>query len=346
MSAHAATAGAAHDLARLLALVPRLVPGVPRRVGDVAAELRLAPGELLKLVRLLDARGDELAGYVEPVRILVERDHDDTADADATIELLTPGHFLRPMRLTTGELHALELGLAMLAGDCAPGEEAAIAEARARLRQVLVERPAAREDARALEPPPGPVDPIAARLRRTLATLRRARLARRAVECFYQAGEAVAAVQRVVHPWALVTAEGAWYCIAWCTRSGALRNFRLDRMASVALTDVAYDIPDDFSPSAVLAEGTAFVGGAPATCTIRYSPTIAKWIAERHGAPLDADGALTLRWPLADTDWAVRHVLQYAGEAEALEPPALRAAIAARVDTLLGDAGDANIRSG
>mgnify|MGYP002778464579 CR=1 FL=1 len=333
--------GAPHDLARLLALIPRLPPFEPRRVGDVAAELGLAPAAVLRLVRQLETRGEELAGYVDPVRILVEPDGDDddgTPLADRTLELQASSHFLRPMRLTTGELHALELGLAMLAGDCAPDEEAAIAEARARLRELLVQRPRDAGDARTLAPPAGPVEPIAARLRGTLATLRRARLARRAVECFYQAGEAVAAVQRVVHPWALVTASGEWYCIAWCTRSGALRNFRLDRMASVALTDIAYDIPDDFSPTAVLAEGTAFVGAAPATCTIRYTARIAPWLRERHDVALDADGALTVRLPLADTDWAVRHVLQYAGEAEALEPPALRAAIAARVSALL--AGD------
>ena len=81
-----------------------------------------------------------------------------------------------------------------------------------------------------------------------------------------------------------------------------------------------------------------FVAGASVpTCRIRYAPRIARWIAEREGVAPDADGAVTLDWPLADVDWAVRHVLQYAGDARVLEPAELRAAVAARVEAMLAE---------
>ena len=35
--------------------------------------------------------------------------------------------------------------------------------------------------------------------------------------------------------------------------------------------------------------------------------------------------------PLADTDWAVRHVLQYGPDVEVLEPDAVREAVVARL---------------
>ncbi len=58
--------------------------------------------------------------------------------------------------------------------------------------------------------------------------------------------------------------------------------------------------------------------------TVRYSPRIARWVAEREGKPLDEDGSLTLEHPVADDSWAVRHVLQYGPDAELLEPAELR----------------------
>jgi hypothetical protein len=48
---------------------------------------------------------------------------------------------------------------------------------------------------------------------------------------------------------------------------------------------------------------------------VKYSPKIARWIAEREGVELDADGSLTIEHPLADQEWGVRHVLQYGPDA-------------------------------
>ena len=70
------------------------------------------------------------------------------------------------------------------------------------------------------------------------------------------------------------------------------------------------------------------------TLRVRYSPKVARWIAEREGKPIDADGSLTLEHPLADTDWAVRHVLQYGPDAEVLEPAAVREEIVRRLEAL------------
>jgi predicted DNA-binding transcriptional regulator YafY len=64
---------------------------------------------------------------------------------------------------------------------------------------------------------------------------------------------------------------------------------------------------------------------------VKYSPRIARWIAEREGVSPDPDGSLTLEHPLADADWGLRHVLQYGPDAEVLEPLDLRAEIVRRL---------------
>ena len=75
--------------------------------------------------------------------------------------------------------------------------------------------------------------------------------------------------------------------------------------------------------------------GDPRTMRVRYSPRIARWIAEREALALDADGSLTMEHPLADVQWGVRHVLQYGPDAEVLEPAELRDEVVRRLGTLL-----------
>ena len=69
---------------------------------------------------------------------------------------------------------------------------------------------------------------------------------------------------------------------------------------------------------------------------VHYSPRIARWIAEREGVELEADGSLTMEHPLADVQWGVRHVLQYGPDAEVLEPAEVREEVARRLATLVG----------
>jgi predicted DNA-binding transcriptional regulator YafY len=73
--------------------------------------------------------------------------------------------------------------------------------------------------------------------------------------------------------------------------------------------------------------------------TVWYSHRIARWIAEREGCTLSDDGSLTLEHPLADEEWAVRHVLQYGPDAEVLHPPELRALLARRLAEMAADQG-------
>jgi predicted DNA-binding transcriptional regulator YafY len=121
------------------------------------------------------------------------------------------------------------------------------------------------------------------------------------------------------------------YLLAHCPRSDGLRVFRLDRIESAMLGDEQFALPPGFSVDAVLEDGRAFIAGRHDTLRVRYSPRIARWIAEREGVPLDADGSLTLAHPLADPEWALRHVLQYGPDATVLAPTTVRDALVERV---------------
>jgi predicted DNA-binding transcriptional regulator YafY len=90
----------------------------------------------------------------------------------------------------------------------------------------------------------------------------------------------------------------------------------------------------DFSLDTVIKDGEAFQAATPGILRLRYSPRIARWIAEREGKTLAEDGSLTRDHPLADRDWAVRHVLQYGADVTVLEPAEVREAVRHRLEAM------------
>ena len=78
-------------------------------------------------------------------------------------------------------------------------------------------------------------------------------------------------------------------------------------------------------------------GDGAGTLRLRYSARIARWIAEREGKTLAEDGTLTVEHPLADPDWAVRHVLQYGPDVAVLGPDEVREAVVRRLEWMAGD---------
>ena len=149
----------------------------------------------------------------------------------------------------------------------------------------------------------------------------------------YQAGGTSESTERTVCPHAIVFAEQMWYVVATGGHDG-LRFFRLDRVQAAELVDEPLE-RDDEIVLRVQQTGRAFESGSSARMRVRYTPRIARWVAEREGRELDGDGALTMEHPLADASWAVQQVLQYGPDAEVLEPPDLRAEIARRLAGLV-----------
>ena len=315
------TAPAAEQLRRLLHLIPELADGDEHALDEVARRAGVDVATLVADLRALADRYDDPGGFVEGVQIEIGPTH----------ARVRTDHFLRPMRLTTGELRALELGLAMLQRERPAAERDAIARARARLEEAIVETDddfagAARHADLAATAHPG-----------HLAALRTGLQEHRVVRLGYRRSGAAEPTERDVRPYALVAANGAWYVVAHCEVVSALRIFRLDRVTSAELRDDArFDPPADFSLEEVVREGRVFTAPEAATMTVRYSPRIARWIAEREGRAPDPDGSITVEHPLADPAWAVRHVLQYGADAEVLAPASVREALATRLRAMLG----------
>jgi len=319
---------AAARLRRILLLIPHLADSEDHRVDDLACAIGSDRATVMRDIEALVTRSDEPGGFVPGVNIYFTGEE---------VSLVSQP-FRRPMRLTASELGALELGLAMLRAERAPDEQSAVNHALERLRKALVHVPADMVqiplDAAAMSQRvaslPSPGNPEA------LAVVQRATVSRKKLRLAYRGGDSTEASERTIQPYALVVASGSWYVLAWCESAEGIRTFRLDRIERIEQLDESYQIPATFSVDEHLTDRKVLRIGEARTMRVRYSARIARWIAEREGGEVDADGSLTLEHPLADVQWGVRHALQYGPDAEVLEPPDVRAEIARRLSALTG----------
>jgi proteasome accessory factor C len=308
---------ATDQLRRVLAVIPRLADGEEHPIGEIAKMAGVDTPTLMRDLEALAFRYDEPAGFVEGLQLYLDAE---------TVSVMSK-HFLRPMRLSLQEMHALELGLSTLRLERPVEEHAGIERTRERLRQAMI----------ATEEQEGGSGLRMADIsipghEEHLATFREALRSRRKVDLSYHSSAAAEPNTRKVAPYGFVYASGMWYVVAHCDRSEGLRVFRLDRVRDAQLADGDYSVPEDFNVRAFVAEPRMFQWEGTEHMRVRYSPRIARWVAEREGLKLAADGSLTIDPPLADREWGIRHVLQYGPDAEVVEPAELRAAIIERLE--------------
>ena len=98
----------------------------------------------------------------------------------------------------------------------------------------------------------------------------------------------------------------------------------MDRILGAASTGAPFQVPAQFDAEAYIQAGRVYRGGQETEVRVRYSPKIARWIAEREEGEWDTSGGLTVTHRVADPHWIVRHVLQYGADAEVLEPEEVR----------------------
>ncbi len=318
------------QLERLLLALPHLEEDTALAFSELARRVGTDEHTLLADLQALGDRDRDVAGFNESIELHLGPD-----GVGARTDF-----FKRPMRLTRPELAALDLGLGMLLLERSLEERATIEETRAKVRRAAVPLPksvVAGVPTVTTVDPPNAVAAEAAPLElvQHFGVLWQARDEQRAVRIGYRSLDADTTEERTVHPWAVVRAHQHLYVVGWCTSVTDVRVFRLDRIASVAFDGTHFVVPPSFDVHAIVRDGRVFSGELPEDeLVVRYSPRIARWVAEREQVPVEDDGSVTVSWPLADDEWAVRHVLQYGADATVLAPVRVRDAIVQRLESL------------
>lgn len=308
--------GAAAQLRRILQVVPQIADGEEHSLEAIAARVGTTVDVLQRDLYSLVARYDAPGGFVEGVQLFV----------DAERVSAISNHFLRPMRLTVSELCALDLGLAVLRATRPPDEHSVLDRTRERLRAVIARLPR--------DPMPNGVHGVALGTEGDtghLATVRAALRETRKLRLAYRKSGAALAGERTVRPYGLLAGNGMLYIVAHCEREEALRLFRMDRVEAAEVSDASFERPAGFSVDDLVGDGRVFQHDAPEFMQVRYSPRVARWIAEREGKTRASNGTLTVDHPLADAEWGLRHVLQYGPDAEIVGPPSMRERVRERL---------------
>ncbi len=334
-----AAATAEAQLARILYILAAARGEDGVSVRELATRLGVEPATIRDDVA--EVTGREFyhpAASVPEMTILLER---------GRISVPVAGEFRRPMRLTPREAGALGLALRARAAEATSPLEEELLELATSLERALTApsprthrassgSPGGRGTESGPGPGPGPK-------RHTLATavaidpgvgaegvrllLEDAIVRRTPVRMTYLKPGDAAPAERVVHPYALVTAEGAWYLLAYSPERQGVREFRLDRILAAEATEGGFELPADFDPAWYTHEGKPYHASEDTEAVVRYSARVAPWVRERWGGQAQADGSVVVRHRVADPRWLVRQLLGFAGDAVVEAPAEMREAV-------------------
>ncbi len=295
---------------------------------------------VLELQRAGKRRAEDLAATFETSKRTIYRDMEALSEAGVPVVAvpglgyaLMEGYFLPPLSFNTDEATMLLLGSDVMAQQFDAQYRAAAQSAAAKIEGVLPEK--LRGEVRSLQESirffvPG--DPAE---QSRLQTLRRAILDRRTV-CFdYTArnpSESRPPATREVDPYALTHIAGSWHLTGHDHLRRARRNFRLDRMDTLTITDRGFRRP----------EHIAF-GPRPDDRTIiiraLFDADTARWVREARSyftvAEEETPDGLLVILTVRDERDVLQWLLSWGSHVHVLEPESLREQIAAEASALL-----------
>ncbi len=311
--AKAPTATATERLQRLLALVPYVISRNVVGMEETAAAFGITERELVDDLNLLWCVELRSPDPYCPIDLSYEGGEIVVSEAEAMD---------RPLRLGVDEACALLIALRMLAELPAIGDGSALGRTIAKLE--LAAGSAAGPSAQvAVQVEEVSSESVAAKVADALNRQRRLHLS------YYVPGRDEA-TERDVDPMRMLLVEGRSYLEGWCRRANAVRVFRLDRVLSIEVLDVAAEVPDSAEPVDV-DSGLFRPSPQDVQVELELGPA-GRWVAEYY--PCEQveelpDGWLRVRLRTPDTQWVRRLALRLGEDGRLVAPAALAEAVIA-----------------
>lgn len=304
---------ASERVAGLLIILPWLMKRKRVRLSDVAKQFRMNEEDLVADLQMAAVCG--VPPYTPDALVDVFID-------DGWVIAEIPKLFSRPLRLTSAEMYAI---IAMVeAAQRLPGaaSRTALASAVTKLKRL------------APDPDDAPVmidlpkDPLLEELQHAQKESLELRIAH------FNPSRSEASM-RTIRVAKIFSERGHWYVLADDEKSGAMRNFRVDRIQSIVRTGKVFDQAD----VARRAEGETdreWFGSELELVTLRVRDDAA-WIAEAYPTvkrSKNRDGSIDVSLRITSEHWLSRLLLRGGRNVEVLEPSkykGLQAATAAAV---------------
>jgi predicted DNA-binding transcriptional regulator YafY len=295
---------------RLITLIMLLQRRPNQKAADLAHELGVSVRSLFRYMEMLDEMGIPIYSERGPYGGFS----------------LVRGYKMPPMVFTPEEAVALTLGVGLVEAMWGALYREAATAALAKLNTVLPDEQRAQIAwaQRSL---------VATGMNRAnlieisphLEKLRQAIREQRQIHLVYRGAHPAPPGLRPVDPYALVHRWGWWYLVGFCHLRGALRSFRVDRMAAVDLTTIGFEIPGDFDVHAYLAK--ELQTQPLQRVRLRFSPQAAAAAQQNRSfwetIEEQPDGAVIVSMLTPELSWAASTVLAYGPIVTVLEPPEL-----------------------
>lgn len=147
----------------------------------------------------------------------------------------------------------------------------------------------------------------------------------------YQSDRSTEPVEQEVYPQGFVYHRGSLYLIAWSSRRGEIRTYKMDRIEDVHSTKLPATIPEDFDLAEWLEHSFGvFRSNSTELQTIRihFTREVARYVQESrwHGSQqlsVQKDGSLIAEFRLTDTQEIKRWIMSFGPNAKVLEPQQL-----------------------
>lgn len=131
----------------------------------------------------------------------------------------------------------------------------------------------------------------------------------------------------VVHPYHVAYFDGGLYLTAWVPEYGQIRNFAVERIRSITVTEKGFTpvVQDNGTP---FGASLGVNDGKPERIDIEFAPRVARYVREREWHPSQklqdmSDGSVRLTMKVC-RDWALRSwILGFGPHARVIAPSAL-----------------------
>ena len=299
-------------LQRLLALVPYVVSRNVVGMAETAAAFGISERELVDDLNMLWCVELRSPDPYCPIDLSYEGGEIVVSEAEAMD---------RPLRLGVDEACALLVALRMLAELPSIGDGSALSRTIAKLEAAAgtAGSPSAQV---AVHVDDLTSQSVTANVTEALNQARRLHIS------YYVPGRDEA-TERDVDPMRLLVVEGRSYLEGWCRRASAVRLFRLDRILSIKVLDVAKDVPASAEPVDV--DGGLF---RPSPQDLEVDLELAaggRWVAEYYPCErveeLD-DGRLRIRLRTPDAEMVRRLALRLGEDGRVISPGELARQVA------------------
>ncbi len=236
----------------------------------------------------------------------------DAVDGEGVIHLSNADYLTRPLRLSADEALALVLALRTLREITGPGDRDAVDRALKKLEAAAGNVVATDQASVAVT---AGRDDVQARVNDALQRGKR-------LDLTYDVASRAETTRRMVDPLRVFVLDGYGYLEAWCYSAGALRTFRLDRIAAVEVTDTDVAAHQDVQLKDLSTGWFEALKGSPLV-TLELRPWAA-WVAEYYPTETvtrHEDGRLTVSLRVTDPVWLRGLLLRLGGGACVVSPP-------------------------